>query len=34
KYWGEFTAFGDIIVSISYLAVILFCLRKHFKTTD
>ena len=27
KYWGEFTAFGDIIVSISYLAVILICLR-------
>lgn len=34
KYWGEFTAFGDIIVSLSYLAVILFCLRKHFKTSD
>ena len=34
KYWGEFTAFGDIIVSISYLAVILICLRKHFKATD
>ena len=34
KYWGEFTAFGDIIVSISYLAAILFFLRKHFKTTD
>lgn len=34
KYWGEFTAFGDIIVSLSYLAVILFCLRKHFKTSE
>ena len=34
KYWGEFTAFGDIIVSLSYLAVILFCLRKHFKTAE
>ena len=34
KYWGEFTAFGDIIVSLSYLAVILFCLRRHFKSTD
>ena len=34
KYWGEFTAFGDIIVSLTYLAVILFCLRKHFKNTD
>lgn len=34
QYWGEFTAFGDIIVSLSYLAVILFCLRRHFKTTD
>ena len=34
KYWGEFTAFGDIIVSISYLAAILFFLRKHFKTTE
>ncbi|MBP6190654.1 MAG: septation protein A [Acinetobacter sp.] len=34
KYWGEFTAFGDILVSVSCLAVILFCLRKHFKTTD
>ena len=34
QYWGEFTAFGDIIVSISYLAAILFFLRKHFKTTE
>ncbi|TCM63197.1 intracellular septation protein [Acinetobacter calcoaceticus] len=34
KYWGEFTAFGDIIVSLSCLAAILFCLRRHFKTTD
>ena len=34
KYWGEFTAFGDIIVSLSYLAAILFFLRKHFKTTE
>ncbi|WP_111858793.1 inner membrane-spanning protein YciB [Acinetobacter sp. CFCC 10889] len=34
KYWGEFTAFGDIIVSLSYLAVILFCLRKHFKSSE
>jgi len=34
QYWGEFTAFGDIIVSLSYLAVILFCLRKHFKTSE
>ncbi|NHB58789.1 inner membrane-spanning protein YciB [Acinetobacter shaoyimingii] len=34
KYWGEFTAFGDIIVSLTYLAVILFCLRKHFKSAE
>ena len=34
KYWGEFTAFGDITLSLTYLAVILFCLRKHFKNTD
>lgn len=34
KYWGEFTAFGDIIVSLSYLAILLFCLRKHFKSSE
>ncbi|ENW08168.1 septation protein IspZ [Acinetobacter beijerinckii] len=34
KYWGEFTAFGDIIVLLSCFAAILFFLRKHFKTTD
>ena len=33
KYWGEFTAFGDIIVSLTYLAVIIFCLRRHFKSS-
>ena len=34
QYWGEFTAFGDIIVSLSYLAAILFFLRRNFKNTD
>ncbi|MFB2538560.1 MULTISPECIES: septation protein IspZ [unclassified Acinetobacter] len=31
KYWGEFTAFGDIIFSLSYLGLMLFSVRKYFK---
>lgn len=31
QYWGEFTAFGDIIFSLSYLALMLFSVRKHFR---
>ncbi|WP_416192628.1 inner membrane-spanning protein YciB [Neisseria sp. CCUG12390] len=32
RYWGEFTAFGDMIVMFSCMAVMFFVLRKHFKT--
>ncbi|MFB6349787.1 inner membrane-spanning protein YciB [Moraxella marmotae] len=31
KYWGEFTAFGDMMVMFAFLAVMLFCLRKHIR---
>lgn len=32
KYWGEFTAFGDMIVMFSFIFAMFFVLRKHFKT--
>lgn len=32
RYWGEFTAFGDMIVMFSCMAVMFWVLRKHFKT--
>lgn len=31
KYWGEFTAFGDMIVMFIFLGVIFFCLRKNIR---
>lgn len=34
RYWGEFTAFGDIIVMLVFLAGMLFTLRKHIKLDD
>lgn len=34
KYWGEFTAFGDMIVMFSFIIIQLFMLRKHFKTPE
>lgn len=34
QYWGEFTAFGDIIFTLSYLALMLFSVRKHFKSPE
>ncbi len=32
KYWGEFTAFGDLIVMIGFMCLMLFVLRKHLRT--
>ncbi|PSJ81408.1 inner membrane-spanning protein YciB [Neisseria iguanae] len=32
KYWGEFTAFGDLIVMFSCIGIMFFVLRKHFKS--
>lgn len=34
KYWGEFTAFGDIIVMISFMAGMFVMLRKYIKTDE
>lgn len=34
KYWGEFTAFGDMIVMLSFIVVQFIVLRKHFKTPE
>ncbi len=34
RYWGEFTAFGDIIVMLVFLAGLMFVLRKHIKLDD
>ncbi|WP_445116621.1 inner membrane-spanning protein YciB [Acinetobacter sp. WZC-1] len=34
KYWGEFTAFGDMIVMFSFIIIQFIVLRKHFKSTD
>ena len=34
KYWGEFTAFGDMIVMFSFIIVQLIVLRKYFKTSE
>lgn len=33
QYWGEFTAFGDIIFSLSYMALLMFGVRKFFKSS-
>ncbi|WP_373753128.1 inner membrane-spanning protein YciB [Neisseria weixii] len=32
RYWGEFTAFGDLIVMFSFMGIMFFVLRKHFKS--
>ncbi|WLF84346.1 septation protein IspZ [Moraxella sp. ZY210820] len=34
KYWGEFTAFGDITVMIAFLIGQFVVLRKYFKSPD
>ncbi len=34
RYWGEFTAFGDMIVMFSFIIIQFIVLRKHFKTPD
>lgn len=34
KYWGEFTAFGDMIVMLIFMAGMMFTLRKHIKLSD
>ena len=34
KYWGEFTAFGDMIVMFSFIIIQFIVLRKHFKSTE
>lgn len=31
RYWGEFTAFGDMLVMLACLMAMFFVLRKHFK---
>lgn len=33
KYWGEFTAFGDMIVMFGFMIGMFVLLRKHLKTT-
>jgi len=32
QYWGEFTAFGDMIVMFSFIIIQFIILRRHFKT--
>ncbi len=32
QYWGEFTAFGDILVMITFVIIMFIVLKKHFKT--
>lgn len=34
EYWGEFTAFGDIIVMMSFMVGMFVVLRKHFKLEE
>jgi intracellular septation protein len=34
KYWGEFTAFGDMIVMFSFIIIQFVILRKHFKSSE
>lgn len=31
QYWGEFTAFGDILVMLAFMLVMLYCLRKNIR---
>lgn len=34
EYWGEFTAFGDIIVMMGFMVGMFVVLRKHFVVDD
>ena len=34
KYWGEFTAFGDMIVMFSFIIIQCIVLRKYFKSSE
>ena len=34
KYWGEFTAFGDMIVMFSFIIIQFIVLRKYFKSPE
>ena len=34
KYWGEFTAFGDMIVIFSFIIIQFIVLRKYFKSSE
>ena len=34
KYWGEFTAFGDMIVMFSFIIIQFIVLRKYFRTAE
>lgn len=34
KYWGEFTAFGDMIVMLSFIVIQFVVLRKYFKNPE
>jgi intracellular septation protein len=34
KYWGEFTAFGDMIVMFSFIIIQFIVLRRYFKTSE
>lgn len=34
KYWGEFTAFGDMLVMFSFIIIQFIVLRKHFKSSE
>ena len=34
KYWGEFTAFGDMAVMFSFIIIQFVILRKYFKTSE
>lgn len=31
RYWGEFTAFGDLLVMIGFIVIMFVVLRKHLK---
>lgn len=34
RYWGEFTAFGDILVMMTFVVIMFVLLRKHFIIED
>ena len=34
KYWGEFTAFGDMLVMFSFIIIQFIVLRKYFKSSE